>query len=148
MSTLSEHDRIGAEIDLKGLSTDPFSAAVRTTRMPMIITDPHLPDNPIIFVNDAFLKLTGYSREEMLGRNCRLLQGAETDQSDVMKVREAVARREPVEIELQNYKRNGATFWNRLLVSPVFDEDGSLTYFFASQYDVSVEKAAAQRCAS
>lgn len=75
MQLKNERDRIEAEIDRKELSSDPFAAAMRATRMPMIITDPMQPDNPIIFVNDAFSRLTGYARHEILGRNCRFLQG-------------------------------------------------------------------------
>ena len=74
-----EESRIEGEIHKASASTDPFAAAVRTTRMPMLITDPHQPDNPIIFVNDAFSKLTGYERHEILGRNCRFLQGTGTN---------------------------------------------------------------------
>lgn len=144
MNTADEHDRIEAEIDRKGLSSDPFAAAVRATRMPMIITDPHREDNPIVFANNAFSRRTGYARDEIIGRNCRFLQGPDTDRSDVAKVREAIARREPIEIELLNYKKNGETFWNRLLMSPVFDNDGVLTYFFASQFDISLERLAEQ----
>lgn len=130
-----DHQRIKAEISRVGRSTDPFAAAVRTTRMPMAITDPHKDDNPIVFVNDAFCRLTGYSREEILGRNCRFLQGAETDQEQVLRIRTAIAQRVPVEASLLNYKKSGETFWNRLLVSPVFDDTNELIYFFASQYD-------------
>lgn len=109
--------------------------------MPMIITDPRLPDNPIVFVNDAFGRLTGYNREETLGRNCRFLQGPGTNAEEVEKVRKAVADKRPIEIDLLNYRKDGSLFWNRLLVSPVFDE-GELTYFFASQYDVTRERMA------
>ena len=130
-----DHQRIEAEISRVGRSTDPFAAAVRTTRMPMAITDPHQDDNPIVFVNDAFCRLTGYSREEIIGRNCRFLQGAETDQGQVLRIRTAIAQRIPVEATLLNYKKSGETFWNRLLVSPVFDDANELIYFFASQYD-------------
>ncbi|AWN49798.1 histidine kinase [Methylobacterium terrae] len=108
--------------------------------MPMLITDPSQPDNPIIFANAAFTKLTGYARAEILGRNCRFLQGPETSRDDVAKIRDAVERREAIEIELLNHKKNGERFWNRLLISPVFDEDGTLTYFFASQFDVTLER--------
>ncbi len=108
--------------------------------MPMVITDPHQPDNPIVFVNDAFSRLTGYSREEIVGRNCRFLQGPETDQGDVARIREAIAQRVPIEIDLLNHKKDGELFWNRLLISPVFDRDGELTYFFASQFDVTLER--------
>jgi PAS domain S-box-containing protein len=108
--------------------------------MPMLITDPHQPDNPIIFVNNAFSKLTGYSHEEIIGRNCRFLQGPETEPGDVAKIRDAIERRAPIEIELLNHKKSGELFWNRLLISPVFDRDGALTYFFASQFDVTLER--------
>ncbi|NGM33806.1 PAS domain-containing protein [Methylobacterium sp. DB0501] len=108
--------------------------------MPMLITDPSQSDNPIIFANAAFTKLTGYTRAEIMGRNCRFLQGPETDRADVAKIRDAIERRVAIEIELLNHKKNGERFWNRLLISPVFDEDGALTYFFASQFDVTLER--------
>lgn len=120
--------------------TDPFSAAVRATRMPMLITDPNQADNPIVFANAAFSKLTGFEHHEVLGRNCRFLQGPGTDRDDVARLRQAVEAREPIELDLLNYRKDGSTFWNRLLVSPVFDEDGQVTYFFASQFDVTVER--------
>lgn len=135
-----EERRIEGEIRKASASTDPFAAAVRTTRMPMLITDPHQPDNPIIFVNDAFSRLTGYERGEILGRNCRFLQGTGTNADDVTRVRNAIARREAIEVDLLNYRKDGTSFWNRLLVSPVFDDDGNLTYFFASQFDVSPDR--------
>ena len=119
---------------------NPFAAAAEATRMPMLITDPHQPDNPIIFVNDAFLKLTGYAREDLMGKNCRFLQGPGTNRDDVTKIRNAIARRESLEIDLLNYRKDGSTFWNRLLVSPVFNRAGKLTHFFASQFDVSPER--------
>ncbi len=135
----SEDRRINREIHKTTSGSDPFAAAMRATRMPMIITDPRQHDNPIVFVNDAFAKLTGYSRDECMGRNCRFLQGPGTNTDDVAKVRDAIAAREPIEIDLLNYKKDGGLFWNRLLVSPVFD-NGELTYFFASQFDVTRER--------
>ena len=120
--------------------TDPFVAAVRATRMPMIITDPRQDDNPVVFANDAFCRLSGYTRAEILGRNCRFLQGPETDPATVARIREAVATVHPIEIDIRNRRKNGALFWNRLLLAPVFDEGGKLAYFFASQVDVSVER--------
>ena len=106
----------------------------------MIITDPSKPDNPIAFASDAFCKLSGYTRNEIVGKNCRFLQGSETNQDDVTKIRDAIERRVPIEIELLNHKKDGEVFWNRLLISPVFAEDGSLTYFFASQFVVTLER--------
>ncbi|MCW2339140.1 PAS domain S-box-containing protein [Sphingobium sp. B2D3A] len=106
----------------------------------MLITDPNQPDNPIVFVNDAFSRLTGYARHEILGRNCRFLQGPETDRDEVARLREAISAKTPIELDLLNYKKDSATFWNRVLVSPVFDGDGTLSYFFASQFDVTLER--------
>ncbi|WP_232627826.1 HWE histidine kinase domain-containing protein [Methylobacterium sp. Leaf118] len=140
MTSRQEHDRIDAELHRVAKSSDPFAAAVRATRMPMLITDPNQPDNPIVFVNDAFSKLTGYERDEILGHNCRFLQGPKTDRADVARIRDAIERRVPIEIDLQNHKKNGEVFWNRLLISPVFDADGALTYYFASQFDVTLER--------
>lgn len=94
--------------------SDPFAAAVRATRMPMVITNPRLPDNPIVFANEAFQKLTGYSKEEILGRNCRFLQGPDTSKAAVTRVREAIARGEAIDVDLLNYRKDGAPFWNAL----------------------------------
>jgi PAS domain S-box-containing protein len=121
---------------------DPFARAFLSTRMPMLLTDPHQPDNPILFVNEAFLNLTGYSRAEVMGRNCRFLQGPDTDRSAVQRIREAVAAGEGIETEILNYKKDGTRFWNALVVSPVRNEANELLYFFACQFDVSGQKNA------
>jgi len=140
MTAETEHDRIESEIEKVGKSSDPFASAVRATRMPMLITDPNQPDNPIVFANDSFTRLTGYTREEVLGRNCRFLQGPETDPEDVAKLRDAIARRSQIEMDIINHRKDGSRFYNRVLISPVFDDDGHLTYFFASQFDVTLER--------
>ncbi|MET3889158.1 PAS domain S-box-containing protein [Bosea sp. OAE506] len=140
MTAQTEHNRIDAEIEKIGKSSDPFASAVRATRMPMLITDPNQPDNPIVFANDAFLRLTGYTREEVIGRNCRFLQGPETAPDDIARLREAIGRRAQIEMELINHRKDGSRFHNRVLISPVFDEDGHLSYFFASQFDVTLER--------
>ncbi|RYY35897.1 MAG: PAS domain-containing protein, partial [Sphingomonadales bacterium] len=116
---------------------DIFFAAVETTRMPMVVTDPHKPDNPIIFCNRAFSSMTGYELEEIVGRNCRFLQGPETSRESVAEVREAIAGEREVSVEIMNYRKDGTTFWNALFISPVYEPDGRLAYFFASQLDVS-----------
>jgi PAS domain S-box-containing protein len=132
--------RIAAEMAGTGGGTDPFPAAVRATRMPMVITNPRLPDNPIVFANDSFCRLTGYSRDAIVGRNCRFLQGAETDPADVARLRDAIAKVHPIEIDIRNYRKDGTPFWNRLLMAPVNDAAGELAYFFASQLDVTIER--------
>ena len=122
--------------------SDIFFAAVKTTRMPMVVTDPHREDNPIIFCNEAFSFMSGYSQDEILGRNCRFLQGPETDRNAVAEVRAAIEKREEVSVEILNYRKNGSTFWNALFVSPVFGDDGELRYYFASQLDISRRREA------
>ena len=116
---------------------DPFAAAVRATRMPMVITDPAQPDNPIVFVNQAFQDLTGYDREEIIGRNCRFLQGADTDRDTVGGLRSAIVEGASVAVDLLNYRKDGSTFWNALYLSPVRSPEGEIKFFFASQMDVT-----------
>ena len=142
-SPSGDHDpeagRIAAAIAGRG-SNDPFVAAVRATRMPMIVTDPRRPDNPIVFANDAFCRLTGYPRDEIVGRNCRFLQGPGTDRDTVARIRAAVDAARPIEVDICNHRKNGTPFWNRLLLAPVHDRGGELAYFFASQVDVTIER--------
>jgi PAS domain S-box-containing protein len=113
-----------------------FFAAIEMTRMPMILTDPNQHDNPIVFANKAFLDLTGYEENEILGRNCRFLQGAMTDRETVAEIRKAVMEGASVAAEILNYKRDGTPFWNALFVGPVYDSEGRLAYQF-SQLDVT-----------
>ncbi|NMG41373.1 PAS domain-containing protein [Chelativorans sp. ZYF759] len=119
---------------------DPFAAAMRATRMSMIITDPRQPDNPIVYCNNSFLKLTGYEREEVMGRNCRFLQGPDTDSGSVDTIRSALENLSDVAIDILNYRKDGTPFWNALYISPVIDETGELQFFFASQLDVTDRK--------
>ena len=116
---------------------DPFAAAIRATRMAMIITNPREDDNPIVFANEAFLKMTGYSCEEIMGTNCRFLQGADTDPGAVRQVREAIDEQRDIAIDLLNYKKDGTPFWNALYLSPVINERDELLFHFASQMDVT-----------
>ena len=121
-----------------------FFAAVKMTRMPMVVTDPNLPDNPIVFVNGAFLDLTGYDEEEIIGRNCRFLQGAQSDRETVGELRDAIANRQAASVELLNYKKDGTPFWNALFMGPIFDREGRLLYFFASQLDSTRRRTSEQ----
>jgi len=113
-----------------------FFEAVTVTRMPMVVADPHAPDTPIIVANQAFLDLTGYRASEVVGRNCRFLQGPETDRATVATLREAIAGRRVVAVEILNYRKDGSAFWNALFVSPLVDRSGRLRYIFSSQLDV------------
>ncbi|MBI0476453.1 PAS domain-containing protein [Sphingomonas sp. MA1305] len=126
-----------ANHDMSDDSNSIFFAAVKTTRMPMIVTDPNLPDNPIVFANPAFMNMTGYGWDELIGRNCRLLQGRDTDPDTISELRRSIAQRRETAVEILNYKKNGAAFWNALFMSPVFDSNGKLIYYFGSQLDVT-----------
>jgi len=121
-----------------------FFAAIEMTRMAMVLTDPNQPDNPIIFANRAFQDLTGYAEEEIVGRNCRFLQGAQTDRQAVQEIHAAVEEQRAISAEILNYKRDGTPFWNALFIAPVFASDGKLLYFFASQLDVTRRRTSEQ----
>lgn len=102
-----------------------------------VITDPRLPDNPIIFASDSFLELTEYSREEILGRNCRFLQGPETDPATVRKIRDAIDNQTDVTVQLINYTKSGKKFWNLFHLQPMRDQKGEVQYFIGVQLDGS-----------
>ncbi len=135
-----ETDRLHAE---QGQG-DPFAAAVRATRMAMIVTDPRQHDNPIVFANAAFYQLTGYDREEVLGHNCRFLQGPDTDRATVRAIRAAIDAREDIAVDILNRRKSGEPFWNGLFISPVTNASGEVQFFFASQLDVT-DRIEAQR---
>ena len=115
--------------------------AVDASNNVIVITDPTLPDNPVIFLNKGFEALTGYTREEALGRNCRFLQAEDRDQPGVHRLREAISRGEFVCAELRNYRKDGTMFWNELYLSPVY-RGTELRYFFGVQNDVTSRKEA------
>ncbi|MED6196878.1 Phototropin-1 [Stylosanthes scabra] len=102
-----------------------------------VITDPRLPDNPIIYASDSFLELTEYSREEILGRNCRFLQGPETDRATVRKIREAIDNQIEITVQLINYTKSGKKFWNLFHLQPMRDQKGEVQYFIGVQLDGS-----------
>lgn len=110
----------------------------------VLITDPNLPDNPIIFANPGFCALTGYSAQETIGRNCRFLQGPETDPAVVREIHEAVAQRRPFTGVLLNYRKDGTPFLNEININPVFDETGQLLSFVGLQNDVTEREQAKQ----
>jgi PAS domain S-box-containing protein len=101
-----------------------------------VVSDPRLPDNPIVDCNQAFLDLTGYSRAEILGRNCRFLAGPQTERELTAQLRNGILARRPVMVEILNYKRNGTPFRNAVMVAPIFDANGELEYFLGSQVEV------------
>ncbi|MCG1002128.1 MULTISPECIES: bacterio-opsin activator domain-containing protein [Halobacterium] len=106
------------------------------------ISDVDREDNPLVYVNDAFERLTGYSRNEVLGRNCRFLQGKDTDPEAVTRLREAIKDEESVTVELVNYRADGERFWNEVTVAPIRDKAGDVTHFAGFQADVTARREA------
>lgn len=101
-----------------------------------ILTDNRRPDNPIVDANDAFVRLTGYCREEIIGRNCRFLAGPRTEQQVQAIIRRAIAKGEPIVAELTNYRKDGTPFRNALMIAPICDAAGKVVLFIGSQMDI------------
>ncbi|MDP4026754.1 PAS domain S-box protein [Methylobacterium sp. NEAU 140] len=112
-------------------------SAVEKTGLPMIVTDPNRPNDPIVFANRAFLELTGYAADEVMGRNCRFLQGPDTEPNRLAELRAALAEDRDIALEITNHRRDGTPFVNHLFVGPVYGADGRLLYRFGSQLDVT-----------
>ena len=108
------------------------------------IADARLPDRPLIYVNEGFERVTGYSVAEVLGRNCRFLQGPDSDPAAVAEIRAAVAGERECIVEILNYRRDGTTFWNRLSITPVRNGGGEVTHFIGVQSDVTARREAEQ----
>ena len=101
------------------------------------LADPDLPDMPIVYANKAFEDISGYPRDEVIGKNCRFLQGEDRDQEARRQLREAINECQPVEVTLRNYRKNGELFYNHLALTPLFDREGKLIYYLGVQYDVT-----------
>ncbi|WP_249043476.1 putative bifunctional diguanylate cyclase/phosphodiesterase [Paenibacillus faecis] len=108
----------------------------------LAITDPNLEDNPLVYVNRGFEQITGYSREEVLMRNSRFLQGEETDKEHLNVIRQAIREGRSDTVTIKNYKKDGTTFWNQFIVSPILGDDGQPLYFIGLQFDVTEEMEA------
>ena len=115
---------------------------IESSPVAAVISDPRLPDNPIVECNEAFIALTGYPREEIIGRNCRFLSREGTEPWLTEKLRTGIRRRQPTMVEILNFKRDGTPFRNAVMVAPIFDDNGELEYFLGSQ--VEREQDAAQ----
>ncbi len=118
--------------------------AVEVTPEVVTISDPSQPDNPLVYANAAFFRQTGYTREEVIGRNCRMLRGPGTDPAAVQQIRTAVQTQRPCVVELLNYRKDGTSFWNRLSIVPLRDATGTVTHFAGFQSDISAIREAAQ----
>jgi PAS domain S-box-containing protein len=119
-----------------------LEAMLDGSKVGTIVTDPSLQDNPIIYTNKTFVEMTGYTHDEVIGRNCRFLQGPKTAIEDIQKMKKAIENEEKVILTLQNYRKDGSPFWNRLAIEPVHI-DGKL-YFIGTQTDITLERSQQQ----
>lgn len=117
--------------------------ALQTAQQNFVISDPSIPDNPIVYASQGFLSLTGYSLEEVLGRNCRFLQGPDTDPRSVDKIRHGIEKGEDTTVVLLNYRKDGSTFWNQFFIAALRDGEGNIVNYLGVQCKVSEEYAAA-----
>jgi PAS domain S-box-containing protein len=138
------------------LATDPNDAtktlddpdyslvkALQTAQQNFVISDPSMPDNPIVYASQGFLSLTGYTLEQVLGRNCRFLQGPETDPRTVDRIRKGIEKGEDTTVVLLNYRNDGSTFWNQFFVAALRDGDGNVVNYLGVQCKVSEDYAKA-----
>ncbi|MBT8311519.1 MAG: PAS domain S-box protein [Flavobacteriaceae bacterium] len=112
--------------------------AIDSAHNGIVITDALLPDNPIIYANRAFEKITGYSRSEILNRNCRFLQNQDRNQEGVQVMRNAIKKGESCQVEVRNYRKDGTLFWNEVSINPIKNEDGIITHFIGIQNDITL----------
>ena len=117
-----------------------LSAAVLATPTGIVICDPNLPDCPIIYANPAFYRITGYAEEEVIGHNCRFLQGPGTNPRHIKALREAIENGKAIDVEIVNHRKDGSRFVNELHLSPIFGDDGEVRYIFGIQHDVSARE--------
>lgn len=120
-----------------GLIPQVLSAILDECVNGVTLADPDLEDAPIVYANKAFERLTGYSQEEIIGRNCRFLQGEDRDQSGRFQILDAIKSRQPVEVTLRNYRKDGSLFYNRLKIIPLTDRKQRIIYLLGMQYDVT-----------
>ncbi len=123
-------ERVNAALDLR-------EHAMAVSSEGITISDIRRPDNPLIYVNEGFLRLTGYSRDEVMNRNCRFLQGPGTSPEAMYEIRKALEERRPYTGELLNYRKDGTPFWNRLALTPLTDERGNVTHYVGIQSDIT-----------
>ena len=120
-----------------------LTSMIASSPIAAVISNPRLPDNPIVECNDAFVALTGYTSSEIIGHNCRFLTGAGTEPWLTEMLRNGIRRRQPVMVEILNYKKDGTPFRNAVMVAPIFDAAGELEYYLGSQVEISEDVARA-----
>jgi len=131
----------------EGLIPFVISQILDTSVNGITLSDPDQEDNPIVYANEAFELITGYSQEEIVGRNCRFLQAEDRDQEGIEKIREAMREQKSVTVMLRNYRKDGNLFHNRFTIRPLFDPQGRLIYYLGIQYDITDQVEAEQELA-
>lgn len=126
------------ELELKNRAIDEAPIGI-------VLTDPGQDENPIVYSNEHFSRLTGYGPEEAIGRNCRFLQGENTKAEPVAEMRAAIDAHRPTTVELQNYRKDGSQFWNHVTLAPVEDEDGDVVNYVGFQQDVTERREATRQ---
>ena len=120
-----------------GLIPQILSAILDECVNGVTLADPDLEDAPIIYANKAFEKLTGYSQKDIIGKNCRFLQGPDREQIERYQIAEAMKNKVPIEVTLRNYRKDGELFYNHLKITPLFDRKGQVIYYLGVQYDIT-----------
>lgn len=143
VTDITERKRAEEQLQDAARENTQLASAIANLTSGVVISDPSLPDNPVIFANAAFYSLTGYSPGEVLDRNCRFLQGPETDPATVQEIREAIAARRIFQGDILNYRKDGSTFWDELTITPVFDQVGTLLNFVGLQSDITARRETA-----
>nr|AML78515.1 putative LOV domain-containing protein [Drypetes deplanchei] len=127
-----------------GLLSSSLNISLGRIKQSFVLTDPHLPDMPIVYASDAFLKLTGYARHDVLGHNCRFLSGVGTDSSVRHQIRESIQAEQPCTVRILNYRKDKSSFWNLLHISPVRNATGKIAYFVGVQIEDSCKSRGRQ----
>lgn len=125
--------------------TKLLEQAVDHTQIGIIITDPNQHDNPIIYCNKGFLILSGYPEEEVIGKNCRFLQGDHTSEETIDKLGKAIKNHEKISVEILNYRKDGEEFWNDMQIDPIYIEEEGKYYFVGIHKDITEQKKAEER---
>jgi PAS domain S-box-containing protein len=139
------HDRtVAAAADELRRQAGPVLTALEQSGLPVAVTDPRLPDNPLVFVNEAFSQLTGYAADEVLGRNCRFMQAPESDPGAISQIRASITAGREITAEILNLRKDGTPYWNKLFISPIRDRSGDIMFFLSTQVDVTQVHEAAR----
>jgi PAS domain S-box-containing protein len=118
----------------------PVLESIHHSPIATVVSNPNIADNPIVAANAAFLELTGYAEDEVIGRNCRFLRGPDTENTQTAKLREAIYEKRATLAELINYRKDGSRFRNAVMIAPLYDDDGKVEYFVGSQIAVKVDE--------